>query len=65
MSSSRRKGDLKLATLLKSLVKIMAEPLNIFTEVQKDKFEIQTIVQMLVDINAIVGKVLYDLLLKT
>ena len=42
----------------------MAGALNIFTEVQKEKFEIQTIAQMDADITAVVGKVSYDLLLK-
>ena len=42
----------------------MAGALNIFTEVQKEKFEIQTIAQMVADIAAIVGKVSYDLLLR-
>ena len=64
MSSSQRKGDVKLATLQKSLVKVVAGALNIFTEVQKEKFKIQTIVQMVADITAIVGKVSYDLSLK-
>ena len=41
MSSNQRKGDVKLVTLEKSLVKVVAGDLNIFTEVQKDKFEIQ------------------------
>ena len=57
MSSNQRKGDVKLATLQKSLVKVVAGALNIFTEIQKDKFEIQTIAQMVADITAIVGKV--------
>ena len=64
MSSNQRKGDVKLATLQKSLVKVVAGALNIFTEVQKDKFNIQTIAQMVVDITANVGKVSYDLSLK-
>ena len=64
MSSNQRKGDVKLATLQKSLVKVVAGALNIFTEVQKEKFEIQTIAQMVADITAIVGKVSYDLSLK-
>ena len=64
MSSNQRKGDVKLATLRKSLVKVVAGALNIFTEVQKEKFEIQTIAQMVADITAIVGKVSYDLSLK-
>ena len=64
MSSNQRKGDVKLATLQKSLVKVVAGALNIFTEVQKDKFNIQTIAQMVVDITANVGKVSFDLSLK-
>ena len=64
MSSNQRKGDVKLATLQKSLVKVVAGALNIFTEVQKEKFEIQTIAQMVADITAIAGKVSYDLSLK-
>ena len=64
MSSNQRKGDVRLATLQKSLVKVVAGALNIFTEVQKEKFEIQTFVQMVADITAIVGKVSYDLSLK-
>ena len=64
MSSNQRKGDIKLATLQKSLVKVVAGALNIFTEVQKEKFEIQTIAQMVADITAIVGNVSYDLSLK-
>ena len=43
MSSNQRRGDVKLATLQKSLVKVVAGTLNIFNEIQKDKFEIQTI----------------------
>ena len=35
-----------------------------FTEVQKEKFEIQTISQMVANITAVVGKVSYDLSLK-
>ena len=58
------KGDVKLATLQKSLVKVVAGALNIFTEVQKEKFEIQTITQMVVDVTEIPGKVSHDLLLK-
>lgn len=42
----------------------MARALNIFTEAQKEKFEIKAIAQMAADINATVGKNLYDLLLK-
>ena len=42
----------------------MAGALNIFTEVQKDKIEIQTIAQMVADITAIVVKVLHDFSLK-
>ena len=42
----------------------MAGALNIFTEVQKEKFEIQTIAKMVADIIAIVGKKSYDLSLK-
>ena len=61
MSSNQRKGDVKLATLQKSLVKVVAGALYIFTEVQKDKFNIQTIAQMVAVITATVGKVSYDL----
>ena len=64
MSSNQRKGDAKVATLKKSLVKVVAGALNIFTEVQKENFEMQTIAQMVADITAIVGKVSYDLSLK-
>ena len=64
MSSNQRKGDAKLASLQNSLVKVVAGALNIFTEVQKEKFEIQTIAKMVADITAIVGKVSYDLSLK-
>ena len=42
----------------------MARALNIFTEVQKEKFKIQTIAQKVADITAIVWKVSYDLSLK-
>ena len=42
----------------------MARALNIFTEAQKEKFEIKAIAQMAADVNATVGKNLYDLLLK-
>ena len=34
MSSNQRKGDVKLTTLQKSLIKVVAGALNIFTEVQ-------------------------------
>ena len=62
MSSKQRKDDIKLTTLQKSLVKkIVAGALNIFTEIQKEKFEIQTIAQMAADITAIAGKVSYDI----
>ena len=64
MSSNQRKGDVELVTLQKSVVKVVAGALNIFHEVQKDKFEIQAIAQMVADITAIVGKVSYDLSLK-
>ena len=63
-SSNQRKGDIKLTTLQKLLVKVVAEALNILTEVQKDKFEIETVAQMVADITAILGKVSYDLSLK-
>ena len=42
----------------------MAGALNIFTEEQEDMLEMQTIVQMVADIIAIVGKISYDPLLK-
>ena len=42
----------------------MARALTIFTEAQKEKFEIKAIAQMAADVNATVGKNLYDLLLK-
>ena len=64
MSSNQRKGDVKLVTLQKSLVKVVVGALNISTEVQKEKFKIQTILQMVADITATVGKVSYDLSLK-
>ena len=57
MSSNQRKGDVKLATLQKLLVQVVAGALNIFTEVRKEKFEIQTIAQMAGNITAIVWKV--------
>ena len=47
---SPSQGNVKLATLQKSLIKIVAGNLNIFIEVQKEKFEIQTIAQMVADI---------------
>ena len=56
MSSNQRKGDVKLVTLEKSLVKVVAGDLNIFTEVQKDKFKIQKIAQMVADITAVFFK---------
>ena len=64
MSSNQRKGDVKLTTLQKPLVKVVAGALNIFTEVQKDKFEIKTIAQMVAGITTISGKVSYYLSLK-
>ena len=64
MSSNQRKVDVKLTTLQKSLVKVAAGALNIFTEVQKDKFQIKIIAQMVADITAIVGKVSYDTFIK-
>ena len=64
MSSNQRKIDVKLTTLHKSLVKVVAGALNIFTEVQKDKFQIKTIALMVADITAIVGKVSYDISIK-
>ena len=64
MSSNQRKGDVKLTTLQKPLVKVVAGALNIFTEVQKDKFEIKTIAQMVAGITTISGKVPYYLSLK-
>ena len=64
MFSNHRKCDVKLVTLQKSLVKVLTTALNTFTEIRKDKFEIQTITQMVADITAIVGKVVYDLSLK-
>lgn len=42
----------------------MAGALNIFTEAKKEKFVIQTIVQMGADITAIVGKKSYNFSLK-
>ena len=47
---SPSQGNVKLATRQKSLIKIVVGNLNIFTEVQKEKFEIQTIAQMVADI---------------
>ena len=64
MSSNQRKDDVKLARLQNSLDKVVIGALNIFPEVQKEKFEIQTIAQMVADITAIVRKVSYDLSLK-
>ena len=64
MSSKQRKRGVKLATLQKSLVKVVAGALNIFTKAQKDKFEIQAIAQSVGDIAAIVGNVSNDLSLK-
>ena len=64
MSSNQRKGDIKLATLQKSLLKAVPWALNIFTEVLKKKSEIQTIAQMVADINAIVEALSYVFLLK-
>ena len=64
MSSNQKKRDVEFATLQKSLVKAVTGALNIFHEVQKNKFEIQTIEQIVADITAIVGKVSYDLSLK-
>ena len=43
----------------------MAGDLTIFTKIQKEKFEVQIIAQMVADITAIVGKVSHDLSLKT
>ena len=63
-SSNQRKGDIKLATLQKLLVKVVAEALNVLIEVQKDKFEIETNAQTVADITPILGKVSYDLSLK-
>ena len=64
MSLNQRKGDVKLVTLQRSLVKVVARAINIFTEVKKDKIEIQKIGQMVAGITTIVGKVSYDLSLK-
>ena len=64
MSSNQRKGDVRLATLQKSSVKVVTGALNTFTEVQKEKFQIQTIAQMIADITTVVEKVSYDLSLK-
>ena len=64
MSSNQRKGDIRLATLQKPSVKVVAGALNTFTEIRKEKFQIQTIAQMITDITAVVGKVSYDLSLK-
>ena len=47
MSSYQGKGEIKFTTLQKSSVKDMAGALNIFTEVQKEKFETQNITQMI------------------
>ena len=65
MSFYQRKCDIKLATLQKSSVKFVVGTLNIFTEVQKEKFKVQVIPQIVADITAIVGKISYDLSLKT
>ena len=64
MFSNQSNGDVKLATLQKSLVKVVAWALNIFTEVQKENFEIQTIAQIVANITAILEKVSHDLSLK-
>ena len=64
MSSNQRKGDIKLATLQKSLLKAVPWAPNIFTEVLKKKSEIQTIAQMVPDITAIVEALSYVFLLK-
>ena len=64
MSSNHRKGDVRLATLQKSSVKVVEGALNTLTEVQKEKFKIQTIAQMIADITGVVEKVSYDLSLK-
>ena len=39
MSSNQRKGGVKLTKLQKPLVKVVAGALNVFTEIQKDKFK--------------------------
>ena len=49
-----------MATFQKYLVKIAAGALDIFTEVQKEEFEIQKDAQMTAYTTAIAGKVSYD-----
>ena len=56
MSSNQRKSGGGSAALQISLGKLVAEALNTFTEVEKEKFQIQAIVKMTADIAAIVGK---------
>ena len=51
-------------TLQKSLVKFVVGALSIFIELQKEKFEIHTITQIAVYINAIVRKISCDISLK-
>ena len=60
MSSNQRKGDVKMATFQKYLVKVAAGALDIFNEVQKEEFEIQKNAQMAAYTTAIIGKVPYD-----
>ena len=60
MSSNQRKGDVKMATFQKYLVKVAAGALDIFNEVQKEEFEIQKNAQMAAYTTAIIGKVSYD-----
>ena len=59
MPSNQRKGNGKLVSLQKLLVKVVARALN-----KVNKFEIQLTTQMAVDTTAIAGKISYYLLLK-
>ena len=44
-----------MAALQKLLVEVVARALNIFIEIQREKFEIHTIAQMAADITAVAG----------
>ena len=55
--------DVKLVTLQKSLVKVVAGALHISTEVQK-KLHLKAIAQMVADVMSVAGKMSYDFQLK-
>ena len=56
MTTLQKKSSIKIAKTKRSQVKFVPLSLYIFSEVQKNTFEIQDVTQLTADVTAIVGK---------